>query len=119
MRLSPQEVLDDFERSRNLAIGRGRRKIMQIKHGTFVGAEVDIRSSNVGSLAAAMEGNCLGTKLCIDRSTPPVNVEILEIDERHHLDVCDGQLVAVVTDRHANQPNLTDIEASLARVAAA
>lgn len=121
-RLLPAEIGDDHsDRSRNLGIGRGRQEIVRIKHGPFIAAEEEVRPVNVGSLAAAVNGSYLGTALYIDRSAPPIDADVLEVDPRYNLDVRDGELVAVITQREAGQPSQTpaEIAATLARIAQA
>lgn len=118
LRLSPAEAAEATDRSRHLGIGLGSLAILRIKHGPFVAAETEIRLANIGSLAAALEGNYLGSALYVDRSAPPIDDDLLELDERYFLDVRDGQLAAVITQRYPNQPpeSLSEIADSLARV---
>lgn len=103
--------------SRNLGIGDDG-EIVRVDHGPFVAAESELRGASAASLAAAVEGNSYGTELYVDLSAPPVLEDIVDWEERYHLDVCNGQLVALVTERYPTQPPSTPekIAASLHRI---
>ncbi|GAB3610613.1 hypothetical protein GCM10027414_27390 [Humibacter ginsengiterrae] len=118
LRLTLSEAAEATDRSRSLGIGDAG-EIVRVDHGPFAAAADELRGANAASLVAAIEGNYLGTQLYVDLSRPPVNEDVLRLDERYHLDVRDGRLVAIVTDRHATQPDSTpeEIAASLARIA--
>lgn len=118
LRLTPSEAAEATDRSRSFGIGE-QGEIVRIKHGPLVAAAEELRDVNTGSLAAAIRDNYLGTVLCVDLNSPPVNEDVLRLDERYHLDVRDGRLVAIVTDRHASQPASTpeEIASSLTRIA--
>lgn len=118
-RLLPAEVHAGIvDRSRHLGIGAGGSVIIRVKHGLLIAADSELSTVNVGSLARAVSGNYYGTVLVVDRTAPPVNDDLLDLDERYHLDVQDDQLVAVVRERYLQQPNLTpaEIAASLERI---
>jgi hypothetical protein len=107
-RLLPAEVHAGIvDRSRHLGIGAGRHEIIRVKHGPLVAAESEFSAVIVGSLARAVTGNYYGTVLVVDRTAPPVNDDLLDIDNRYHFDVQDDQLVAVVSERYLEQPSLT------------
>ncbi|WP_382306966.1 hypothetical protein [Herbiconiux sp. UC225_62] len=115
------EVPDEAEdRSRSLGIG-ATGDMVRIDHGPFVATESELRPVGLSSLAAAVEGNYYGTAIYIDRSAPPVNENILDLDDRYHLDVQDGQVVARVTERYPQEPpgSAADIAAGLQRIVAA
>ncbi|MEV1130512.1 hypothetical protein [Agromyces sp. NPDC049794] len=116
-RLPPSRAGEATDVSRDLGIGAGG-VIVRIDHGPFVAAESELRGVSVASLAAAIDGNYYGTELYVDRTPPPVNDDVLDLEERYHVDVQAGQLVAVVTERYATQPPSTpeDIADSLRRV---
>jgi hypothetical protein len=118
LRLTLSEAAEATDCSRSLGIGDAG-EIIRVDHGPFVVAADELRGANAASLSSAIEGNYLGTQLYVDLSRPPVNEDVLRLDERYHLDVRDGRLVAIVTDRHATQPDPTpeEIAASLARIA--
>ncbi len=114
LRLLPTDVTEEvIERSRNLGIG-AEGEIVRVKHGPLVAPEPELRGASIASLAAAVDGNYYGTVVCIDMSTPPVNEDMVDIDDRYHLDVESGKLVAVVTERHPQQPPSTPAEIKLA-----
>ncbi len=121
LRYLPSEVPDDVDdRSRSLGIGLDG-VMERIDHGPFVATESELRPVRLSSLAAAVEGNYYGTAIYIDRSAPPVNEDILDLDERYHLDIQDGQVVAWLSERYPQEPPATaaEIRASLQRIAAA
>src|SRR5687768_16389609 len=62
--------------------------------------ESELRGVSVASLAAAIDGNYYGTELYVDRTQPPVNDDVLDLEKRYHVDVQASQLVAVVTERY-------------------
>jgi len=120
-RLLPCEVTEVVvDRSRSLGIGTNG-EIARIDHGPFVAAESELRGVGVASLATAVDRDSYGTILCVDLSAPPVNEDMLDIDDRYHLDVETGQLVAVVTERHPQQPSATaaEIKVALERIVSA
>lgn len=120
-RYLPSEVPDDVDdRSRSLGIGTDG-EMARIDHGPFVAAESEIREVRLSSLAVAVDGNYYGTAIYIDRSAPPVNEDMLDLDDRYHLDVLDGQVVARLTERYAQEPSASpaEIAAGLQRIAAA
>ncbi|MGN7858945.1 hypothetical protein ACTJI8_00030 [Microbacterium sp. 22303] len=121
-RLLPSEVTDTVvERSRDFGINKGSWTIDRIKHGPLIAAESQLRLVNVGSLARAIAGNYYGTALIVDRTPPPIDEDVYDIDRRYDVDVVDDVVVAVVTQRHPAQPDETEAEiaARLARIAAA
>jgi hypothetical protein len=121
-RLLPSEVTDAVvDRSRDLGINKGRWTIARIKHGPLIAAESQLRQVNVGSLGRAIAGNTHGTTLIVDRTPPPIDDDVYEIDRRYDVDVVDDVAVAVVTQRYPSQPTETEAEiaARLARIAAA
>lgn len=118
-RLLPAEAHGGIvDRSRNLGIGASNSEIIRLKHGPLVAAESELSTVNVGSLARAVTGNYHGTVLVVDRTSPPVNDDLLDLEDRYHLDVHDDQLVAVVSQRYPAQPSLTpaEIASSLERI---
>lgn len=118
LRIPLSRAEEATDRMRSLGIGDGG-EIIRIKHGPFVAAAEELQIANTGSLAAAIKDNYLGTALYVDLNPPPVNEDVLRLDERYHLDVRDDRLVAIVTDRYAAQPDSTpaEIAASMARIA--
>lgn len=122
VRLLPQDLHDDvLDRSQHLGIGKGHSEIHRVKHGPLIAAESELRTVNVGSLARALAGNAYGTTLIVDRAAPPIDEDVLDIDERYRLDLLGDVLVAVIAERYATQPQQTPEEfgATLAPVAAA
>ena len=122
VRLLPRDVPDDvLDRSQHLSIGKGRREIRRVKHGPLVAAASELGTANVGSLGRALAANAYGTTLIVDRAAPPLDEDVLDIDERYHLDLLADVLVAVIAERYATQPQQTPQEfgATLAPVAAA
>lgn len=120
-RYLPSVVPDDVDdRSRSLGIG-ATGDMVRIDHGPFVAAESEIREVRLSSLAAAVDGNYYGTEIFIDRLAPPVNEDILDLDDRYHLDIQDGQVVARLTERYPQEPPASPagIGAGLQRIAAA
>lgn len=119
-RLTLSEATEVEDRSRNLGIGRDG-EIVRIDHGPFVAAYEELKDANTGALAAAIKDNCFGSALYVDLAPPPVNEDLLRLDERYCIDVRDDQLVAIVTDRVAAQPSYSPAEmaTSLARIAEA
>lgn len=121
-RLLPSEVTDDLvDRSTDLGINKGRWTIERMKHGPLIAAESQLRQVNVGSLGRAIAGNTLGTALIVDRTPPPIDDDVNEIDSRYDVDVADDVVLAIVTQRYPYQPAETEAEiaARLARIAAA
>jgi len=121
-RLLPSDVGDEVvDRSWDFGIGKGTWTIDRIKHGPLVAAESQLRTANIGSLGRAISGNYYGALVIVDRSAPPIDEDVLEIDRRYDIDIRSGGVVAVVTQRYATQPAQTpeEIQASLSRVAAA
>ena len=122
VRLLPAEVTDDVvDRSRDLGIDKGIWTIDRIKHGPLIAAESQIRQVNVGSLGRAIIGNSYGTILIVDRTAPPIDEDVWDIEKRYDVDMNDGDVVAIVTQRFPTQPVQTpkEIAATLTRVAAA
>lgn len=122
VRLLPYEVTAEvLDRSRDLGINKGTWTIDRIKHGPFVAAESQLRQVNVGSLERAITGNYLGTALIVDRTPPPIDEHVWDVETRYDVDIWDGGIAAVVTQRFASQPAQTprEIAASLNRIAAA
>lgn len=120
-RYLPSEIPDDIvDRSRSLGIGADG-EMVRIDHGPFVAAESELRYVTSSSLASAVDGNYYGTAIYIDRSAPPVNEDLLDLDDRYHLDVQDGQVVARLTERYPQEPPASpaDIGAGLQRIVAA
>lgn len=121
-RLLPAEVTDDVvDRSRDFGINTGRWTIDRIKHGPLIASESHLRTVNVGSLGRAIAGNMYGTKLLVDRTAPPVDEDVLEIDVRYDIDIHEDRVVAVVTQRYPTEPAQTpaEIATTLRRVTAA
>ena len=121
-RLLPAEVGDDVvDRSRDLGINKGIWRIERIKHGPLVAPEAQLRTVNVGSLGRAIADDYYGTLLIVDRSEPPIDEDLLDIDGRYDIDMKDGAVVAVVTQRYPAPPKQTpqEIAATLSRVATA
>lgn len=120
LRLAPSDAAKADDVSRNLGIGKDG-EIVRVDHGPFVAALDELRNANTGSLAAAIKDNCLGSALYVDMTPAPVNEDLFRLDERYYFDVRDDRLVAIVTDRYAEQPDVTpaEITASLARIAKA
>ena len=121
-RLLPSEVTDDIvDRSRSFGINKGTWTIERIKHGPLVAAESQLRLVNVGSLGRAINGNYYGTLLIVDRTAPPIDEDIWDIEKRYDVNVRDEVIVAVVKQRYPVQPEQTpqEIAETLARVAAA
>ena len=120
VRILPADVDENVALYRHLGIGLGDQEIYRVKHGPLIAAESEVRSANVGSLGRAIAGNLYGTCLIIDRSAPPINEDMLEIDDRYDLDIHDGCLVAIVVQRYPSQPaqSAQDIGAWLAPIAA-
>lgn len=120
-RFLPADVPDDaVDRSRSLGIGLDG-VMERLDHGPFVAAESELRGVRLSSLAAAVDGNYYGTAIYIDRSTPPVNEDILDLDDRYHLDVQDAQVVARLRERYPQEPPVSAaaIGAGLERIVAA
>lgn len=120
-RYLPADVPDDVDdQSRSLGIGPDGM-MERIDHGPFVAAESELRPVRLSSLALAVDGNYYGTTIYIDRSAPPVNEDILDLDDRYHLDVQDGQVVARLTERYPQEPpaSALEISAGLQRIVAA
>lgn len=118
-RLAIARRSEAIDLSRNRGIGPdGPGEIVRVDHGPFVAAESELLPVSVGSLAVALAGDYLGTELRIDRSTPPVDENVVDLDDRYYLDVRDGELVAVVTERSATQPSVTpeEVRASIQRI---
>lgn len=117
-RISPAEVTEESDVTRGFGIGDGHHEIVHIDHGPLAAAEAEVRLANIGSLAAALESNCRGSALYVDRSEPPVDEDFLDLDKRYHLEVLGGELVAVITQRYPKAPNEStdDLASSLARV---
>ncbi|WP_264159459.1 SAVED domain-containing protein [Mycetocola spongiae] len=121
-RLLPSEVTDEIlDRSRSFGIDKETGIISRIKHGPLVAAESELGLANVGSLGRAINDNYYGTLLIVDQTSPPVNEDVWDIDERYDIDVRDGAIVALVTHRYPDQPEQTpqEIADGLARLAAA
>ncbi|WP_182048920.1 hypothetical protein [Changpingibacter yushuensis] len=122
MRLLPSEVTGEvMDRSRSLGIDKGTWTIERIKHGPLVAAESQLRLANVGSLGRAINDNCYGTMLIVDRTSPPVDEDIWDIEKRYDVDIRDESIVAVIKQRYPTQPekNPQEIAAELASIAAA
>lgn len=120
-RYLPSQVPDDVEdQSRSLGIGVSG-DMVRIAHGPFVAAESELRPVRLSSLAEAVDGNLYGTAIYIDRSAPPVNEDIFDLDDRYHLDVQDGRVVARLTERYPHEPpaSAAEIGAGLERIVAA
>lgn len=121
-RLLPSEVTDAVvDRSRDLGINKGAWTIERLKHGPFIAADSQLRQVNVGSLGRAIADNGYGTKLIVDRTPPPIDEDVYEIDSRYDVNVVDDEVVAIVTRRYPTQPAETEAEiaARLGRVASA
>lgn len=121
-RLLPSELTGDVvDRSRHLGINKGAWTINRIKHGPFIAAESQLRLVNVGSLGRALADNGYGTALIVDRSAPPLEEDIADVDRRYEVDMMGGSVVASITQRHPTQPSETptEIASRLARIAAA
>lgn len=121
-RLLPSEVTDAVvERSRDLGINKGTWTIDRIKHGPLIAAESQLRLVNVGSLGRAVAGNYYGTLLIVDRTPPPIDEDVYDIDGRYDVDIVDDVVVAIVTQRYPAQPAETEAEIAgrLERIAAA
>lgn len=124
VRLLPADV-EDVEtrtRSRDFGIDKGTRRIERLKHGPLIATDTQLRNVNVGSLGRAISGNLYGTELYVDHSAPPIDEDLLDLDERYVIKVeADDAVTAVVTQRFATQPAQTamEIKAALSRVAAA
>jgi hypothetical protein len=104
------------------SLGIGPDGVMErIDHGPFVAAESEVRPARLSSLASAVAGNYYGTTIYIDRSAPPVNEDILDLDDRYHLDVQNGQVVLRLTERYPQAPPASALEigAGLERIVAA
>jgi hypothetical protein len=123
IRLLPTELEDDDARtkSRDFGIDNNQWRIERIKHGPLIATQARVRTVNIGSLGRAIEGNLYGTTLYIDCSAPPIDEDVLAIDERYEIDVKDGAVVAVVTKRYSARPaqTTTEIAATLSRISAA
>lgn len=124
VRILPAEVddIDNRIRSRDFGIDKGIRRIERLKHGPLIATADQVRGVNIGSLGRAVSGNLYGTELYVDRSTPPIDEDLLELDERYVINVEDDHAVtAIVTERFPTQPvqSAIEIKASLSRVAAA
>ena len=122
VRLLPADVMDGVaDRSRNLGINMGRWTIDRIKHGPFIAAEAQLRQVNVGSLGRAIIGNYYGTVLIVDRTPPPIDEDVWDIEKRYDVDIHEENVVAIVTQRFPSQPAQTPKEfaATLMRVASA
>jgi len=121
--LLPAELEDDEERttSRDFEINEGQWRIERIKHGPLIATESRLRGVNVGSLGRAIEGNRYGTMLLVDRSAPPIDEEVLDIEKRYEMDIKDDSVVAAVTQRYPTRPTQTpaEVKATRSRVAAA
>lgn len=121
-RLLPSELTGDVaDRSRHLGINKGPWTIDRIKHGPFIAAESQLKLVNVGSLGRALAANGHGTTLIVDRSAPPLDEDIADIDRRYEVDMMGESVVAGITRRYATQPSETkaEIASRLARIAAA
>lgn len=120
VRVAPADAGTAIDRSRDLGVG-ATGLIVRVKHGPFVVTADELRVANSGSLAEAIKDNYFGSALYVDLTSPPVDVDLMELDDRYHLDVRDDQLVAIVTERYSTQPPFTasEMAASLGPVAAA
>lgn len=121
-RLLPSEVTDEImDRSRSFGIDKGTWTIERIKHGPLVAAESQLRLANVGSLGRAINDNYYGTLLIVDRTSPPVDEDIWDLEKRYDVDIRDESIVAVIKQRYPTQPEKTpqEIAAGLAGIAAA
>lgn len=122
LRLLPADVTDDVvDRSRDLGINKGSWTIDRIKHGPFIAAEEQLRQVNVGSLGRAIMGDSYGTVLIVDRTPPPIDEDVWDIEKRYNVDIHENDVVAVVTQRFPSQPARTpkQIAVTLTRVAIA
>lgn len=123
VRLLPAELAEDEDRtkSRDFSINKGQWRVERIKHGPLIASEVQLRTVNVGSLGRAIADNYYGTLLIVDRSAPPIDEDVYDIDPRYDIDVLEGGVIAVVTQRYPTQPDQTptEIAVGLARIAAA
>lgn len=100
--------------SRDLGIGSGGT-IVAFDHGPMVAAEEELVTANIGSLALALSACALSpwatdSRLYVDRRQPPVQEDFPKLDERFHLDVADGSLVALVTRSFPARPTQSDEE---------
>lgn len=121
-RLLPSDVTDTvMDRSRDFGIDKGIWTIDRIKHGPLIAAASQLRLVNVGSLGRAIAGNYYGTMLIVDRTPPPIDEDVYDIDRRYDVDMADDAVVAIITQRYPTQPAETEAEiaARLARIAAA
>ncbi|MBN8422940.1 hypothetical protein JF531_00190 [Microbacterium esteraromaticum] len=124
VRLLPAEVEDaNFRiRSRDYGINKGIWRIERLKHGPLIATADQVRGVNIGSLGRAISGNLHGTELYVDHSTPPIDEDLLKLDERYVINVEDDHTVtAIVTERFPTQPvqSAGEIKAALSRIAAA
>lgn len=124
VRLLPAEVEDtNFRiRSRDYGINKGIWRIERLKHGPLIATDAQVRGVNIGSLGQAISGNLHGTELYVDHSTPPIDEDLLDLDERYVVNVEDDRTVtAVVTERFPTQPvqSAIEIRVALSRIAAA
>lgn len=117
VRVPLDRVDEATDRSSNFGIGAGG-VMLRVDNGPLVAADAELRTANAGSLAAAVNGDSPGSDIYVDLSPSPVVEDMVDYDERYHLDVEDGRLVPIVTERYPNQPIDTsaEIAASLARV---
>ncbi|UPL17333.1 hypothetical protein [Microbacterium aurugineum] len=121
-RLLPSELTGDVtDRSPHLGINKGTWTIDRIKHGPFIASEPQLRLVNVGSLGRALAVNGHGTTLIVDRSAPPLDEDIADVDQRYDVDMMGEAVVASITKRYPTQPPETNAEIAsrLERVAAA
>lgn len=124
VRTLPEDVEDDGTRTRSkdFGIGKGSFRIERLKHGPLIATDAHLLRVNVGSLGRAISDNFFGTELYVDHSAPPVNEDLLKLDERYVIKVEEGAAVtAVVTQRFSAQPaqSAIEIEAEVSRVASA
>lgn len=121
-RLLPSKVTEAVgDRSRDLGINNGTWTISRIKHGPLIAAESQLRLVNIGSLGRAIAANYYGTLLIVDRTPPPIDENVYDIDRRYDLDIADDVVVAIVTQRYPAQPAETEaeFEERLTRIASA
>lgn len=106
----PLEDAGDLEdRSRDLGIG-SYGVIVQVDHGPLVAAWDELAEANVSSLAKALSERGAEPALYVNRRAAPVRENFMDIEDRFRIDVVDGHLVAIVTDRHGGRPPQSEVE---------
>ncbi|WP_430868321.1 hypothetical protein [Demequina aurantiaca] len=117
----PEDVHDDLDRSTTLGIGVDHSQIIWIRHGPLVAPEAEVRLANLGSLTRAIAALDPDLTLYVDLSASPIDEDMLDTDDRYHLELQDSRLVAIVTQRRSSKPveSADDFVRSLSAISAA